>query len=140
MHNQTPRTALFIALLAVSLLACSVLLSTFLSPASASSGHSTFLSFARGDGELALWRRISAFDRVAFVVIDALRSARVQVIFSFLTNCHLYLKRIFAKQDSSGPWKTIQKLSDTCQGLQFVSVAHTPTVTLPRLKAMMMGA
>jgi hypothetical protein len=45
-----------------------------------------------------------------------------------------------AKQDSTGPWKNFQKLSVTCRSLQFVSVAHTPTVTLPRLKAMMMGA
>jgi hypothetical protein len=82
MHHHNAQTALFLALLVASLSACSVLFSTFLSSASASNGHSTFVSFAQDDGELALWRRISAFDRVVFVVIDALRSARVQVIFA----------------------------------------------------------
>jgi hypothetical protein len=51
-----------------------------------------------------------------------------------------YLDFSVLKQDRAGPWKNVQTLSDTCRGLQFVSVAHTPTVTLPRLKAMMMGA
>ena len=54
-----------------------------------------------------------------------------------------FLKSLFStapvQQDRTSPRKNFQQLSDTCRGLQFVSVAHTPTVTLPRLKAMMMG-
>jgi hypothetical protein len=56
-----------------------------LSTTSASDGHSTFDSFAERDGDSALWRKISAFDRVAFIVVDALRSARVQVSFMLLS-------------------------------------------------------
>jgi len=85
MRHQAP-AALFIVLLAVSLFSCAVLFSTFLSTSAASNGYSSFASFAPGDGEAALWRKLSSFDRVAFVVIDALRSARVQVRFSLLAS------------------------------------------------------
>ena len=83
MHLRT-HPFLFLFLLSLSLLACAVLFSTFLSATSASNGLSSFSSFAKEDGELEIWRKISAFDRVAFIVIDALRSARVQVSFIFL--------------------------------------------------------
>ena len=53
--------------------------------------------------------------------------------------CDIFLIVAFALQDRDSPWNNFRKLSDSCSGLQFVSVAHTPTVTLPRLKAMMMG-
>jgi hypothetical protein len=80
---QRARTSLFISLLAMSLLACAVLFSTFLSTTSASNGHSSFSHFAQMNGESAIWRNISSFDRVAFIVVDALRSARVQVCDGF---------------------------------------------------------
>ncbi len=82
MHPRTP--ILFLLLLSFSLLACAVLFSTFLSATSASNELSSFSSFAKEDGELEIWGKISAFDRVAFIVIDALRSARVQVRLIFL--------------------------------------------------------
>ncbi len=79
------RSSLFLFLLGLSLLACTVLFSTFLSTTSASDRHSTFNSFAERDGDSELWRKISAFDRVVFIVVDALRSARVQVSFIVLS-------------------------------------------------------
>jgi hypothetical protein len=75
------RLVLLITLLGLSSAACVALFSTFLSSRTASNGHSTFSSFASGAGESLLWRKISSYDRVAYVVIDALRSSRVQVLF-----------------------------------------------------------
>jgi hypothetical protein len=118
MHNA--RSALFLALLAVSLSACSILFSTFLSSTSASSGFSSFLSFAKSDGELALWRRISAFDRVVFVVVDALRSARVQVMFGTLAIRHFISQHIC----ETGFQRPLEKCSKALRHLPWPSICQ----------------
>jgi hypothetical protein len=59
---------------------------------------------------MALWRRVSAFDRVVFVVIDALRSARVQVIFGFPSVGLYCVILIFSCE--TGSRQPLEKLSD----------------------------
>jgi hypothetical protein len=104
MHPRA-HPVLFLFLLSLSLLACAVLFSTFLSATSASNGLSSFSSFAKEDGELEIWRNISAFDRVAFIVIDALRSARVQVSFIFLV-VTICVSRLFGNRIAQALGKT----------------------------------
>jgi hypothetical protein len=129
---QRARTSLFVALLTLSLLACAVLFSTFLSTTSASNGHSSFSHFAPRNGEAALWRKISAFDRVAFIVVDALRSARVQVGDSFLP---FLSKSIFSQllinRIAQAPGKTFKSCRTLVAAFN-LSVLHTPQQSLFR--------
>ena len=127
MRHQAP-AALFIALLTLSLFACAVLFSTFLSTSAASNGHSSFSSFAPGDGEAALWRKLSSFDRVAFVVIDALRSARVQVRLS-LPAFSNHFSQLNHCACATGSHESLEKLSRPFRYLSRFAICERCTHT-----------